>query len=103
PEMAWPMVEWVLDNLYVHLKNQKPAAEQIIFVHSARESDLLPVMNQIVNEYPQLKLSSLPHLAEPTHIELSLRGEAEQVEQAMQLLKKAIENASFVWSNQLIQ
>lgn len=103
PEMAWPMVEWVLDNLYAHLKNQCPAAEQIIFVQRGRESDLLPVMNQIVNDYPQLKLSSLPHLGDPPHIEFSLRGELDQVEQAMQLIKTAIVQAGFVWSDQLIQ
>lgn len=103
PEMAWPMVEWVLDNRYAHLKNQRPAAEQIIFVQRGRESDLLSVMNQIVNDYPQLKLSSLPHLGEPPHIEFSLRGEVDQVEQAMQLIKKSIEQAGFVWSDQLIQ
>lgn len=103
PEMAWPMVEWVLDNLYAHLKNQRPAAEQTIFVLRGRESDLLPVMNQIVNDYPQLKLSSLPHLGDPPHIEFSLRGDADQVEQAMQLIKVAIEQAGFVWSDQLIQ
>ena len=103
PEMAWPMVEWVLDNLYAHLKNQRLAAEQIIFVQRGRESDLLPVMNQIVNDYPQLKLSSLPHLGDPPHIEFSLRGELDQVEQAMQLIKQAVDQAGFVWSDQLIQ
>lgn len=103
PEMAWPMVEWVLDNLYAHLKNQRPAAEQIIFVQRGRESDLLPVMNQIVNDYPQLKLSSLPHLGDTPHIEFSLRGELDQVEQAMQLIKQAVDQAGFVCSDQLIQ
>mgnify|MGYP000194498810 CR=1 FL=1 len=103
PEMAWPMVEWVLDNLYAHLKNQRPATEQTIFVLRGRESDLLPVMNQIVNDYPQLKLSSLPHLGDPPHIEFSLRGDLDQVEQAMQLIKQAVDQAGFIWSDQLIQ
>ncbi|WP_300497534.1 competence/damage-inducible protein A [uncultured Methylophaga sp.] len=103
PEMAWPMVEWVLDNLYAHLKNQRPATEQTIFVLRGRESDLLPVMNQIVNDYPQLKLSSLPHLGDPPHIEFSLRGDLDQIEQAMQLIKQAVDQAGFIWSDQLIQ
>ena len=103
PEMAWPMVEWVLDNLYAHLKNQRPATEQTIFVQRGRESDLLPVMNQIVNDYPLLKLSSLPHLGDPPHIEFSLRGDLDQVEQAMQFIKQAVDQAGFIWSDQLIQ
>lgn len=103
PEMAWPMVEWVLDTLYADLKNQRPATEQTIFVAHAREADLLPAMNEVVTTYPQLKLSSLPHLGEPVHIEFSLRGEAKQVESAMQLIKQAVIQAGLHWSAQPIQ
>ena len=60
-------------------------------------------MNQIVNDYPQLKLSSLPHLGDPPHIEFSLRGDLDQIEQAMQLIKQAVDQAGFIWSDQLIQ
>lgn len=102
PEMAWPMVEWVLDNLYAHLKISAQLLSRL-FSSYGRESDLLPVMNQIVNDYPQLKLSSLPHLGDPPHIEFSLRGDLDQIEQAMQLIKQAVDQAGFIWSDQLIQ
>lgn len=103
PEMAWPMCRWILDTLYVDLKNQRPASEQIIFVHGGRESDLLGIMQQLDRDYPDLKLSSLPRLAEPPHIEMSLRGEQQRVEQAMTLLKAAIIAAGFNWQDQLTQ
>ena len=103
PEMAWPMCRWILDHLYAALKNQRPAYEEIIFVRGGRESDLLGIMQQIDRDYPALKLSSLPHLAEPPHIEMSLRGELQQVQEAMALLKTAIIAAGFSWQDQLTQ
>ncbi|MDT8311171.1 MAG: competence/damage-inducible protein A [Methylophaga sp.] len=103
PEMAWPMCRWILDNLYADLKNQRPAYEEIIFVYGGRESDLLGVMQQLDRDYPELKLSSLPRLAKPPHIEMSLRGEPQQVISAMALLKAAIIAAGFDWQDQLTQ
>lgn len=103
PEMAWPMCRWILDNRYTDLRNQRPAYEEIIFVRGGRESDLLGIMQQIDRDYPAMKLSSLPHLAEPPHIEMSLRGEQQQVQEAMALLKTAIIDAGFSWQDQLTQ
>jgi molybdopterin-biosynthesis enzyme MoeA-like protein len=99
PEMAWPMVEWLLDNEYSHLRDLKPRCERIITITKGRESDLLDTMNDIVDHYPDLKLSSLPHLGEVPYILFSLRGEAQQVEQAMQVMIKAIEDGGFVWED----
>lgn len=100
PEMAWPMLEWVLDNLYADLRNQAPEIEQIIYVFKGRESELLEVMTTIVNDYPALRLSSLPHLGETPHIELGLRGDRQQVETAMKMLTDAITSAGYEWSDQ---
>ena len=101
PAMSWPMIEWVLDNLYPELRDLSPQDEQIIYVTHGRESDLLPVMIKIVEDYPTLRFSSLPHLGEEPHIELSLRGYTEQIDEAMDLLKSAIEQAHLTWSHQL--
>ena len=101
PEMSWPMVEWVLDTVYPDVKNLAPDSEQIIFVYQARESDLLFIMRQIVQDYPKLRLSSLPHLGSNTYIEMSLRGNTEDVEDAMQLLKSTIESLGYTWADQL--
>lgn len=99
PEMAWPMVEWLLDNKYRHLRDLRPRSERIISITKGRESDLLDTMNQIVDNYPDLLLSSLPHLGAEPYILFSLRGEAEQVEEAMQVMIAAIEKAGFVWAD----
>ncbi len=101
PEMSWPMIEWVLDHHYPDLKNLSPQDEQIIYVTYGRESDLLPVMMKIVEDYPTVRLSSLPHIGEVPHVELSLRGHSDLIEEAMALLKVAIEQANLTWSTQL--
>jgi len=101
PEMAWPMVEWVLDNLYPDLRNLSPQDEQIIYVSHGRESDLLPVMSRIVDDYPTLRFSSLPHMGKTPYLELSLRGSTDLIDEAMAILKTEIEAAHLSWSNQL--
>lgn len=99
PEMAWPMVEWLLDNEYKNVRDLRPRSERTITITKGRESDLLETMNQIVDDYPDLLLSSLPHLAAEPYILFSLRGEAEQVETAMQVMIEAVEAAGFIWSD----
>ena len=56
-------------------------------------------MNEIVAQYPQLKLSSLPKLGAEPQIEFILRGDAEQIEKAMQHVISAVEAAGFIWSD----
>lgn len=99
PEMAWPMVEWLLDNEYADLRDLKPRSEQIIRITKGHESDLLDTMNQIVEQYPDLLLSSLPHMGKEPYILFSLRGNEDQVEAAMAMMINAIEKAGFIWSD----
>lgn len=99
PEMAWPMVEWILDNNYQDLRDLSPRSERIITITKGRESDLLEIMNEIVDAFPNLLLSSLPHLGDVPYIELSLRGEDDDIEQAMTLMIAAIEKLGFEWSD----
>jgi molybdopterin-biosynthesis enzyme MoeA-like protein len=100
PEMSWPMLEWILDNNYSDLKNLVPESEQIIYITKGRESDLLTVMHDITIAFPSLRLSSLPHLGRNMHIEFSLRGKQSHINDAMTMLKTAIDSAGFSWSTQ---
>jgi molybdopterin-biosynthesis enzyme MoeA-like protein len=98
PEMAWPMVEWILDTEYPHLHDLAPKNEQIIHVQGANESDLLPVMESLVARYPQVRLSCLPQIGghQPL-LELGLRGSALEVQQAMHELKDSLDVLSLRW------
>jgi len=101
PEMSWPMIEWVLNTYYSDLKNTSPNDEQTIYVIKGRETEIVEAMRQVVQQYPELRLSSLPHLGNNPHIELSLRGDSLLIEPAMGILKSAIKVAGFTWSDQL--
>jgi molybdopterin-biosynthesis enzyme MoeA-like protein len=78
PEMAWPMIEWVLDTRYPQLRNADPPVEyRLRAVGSAAESDLLPLMQETLARHPQLALSSLPSRGlpgQPRHIEFGFKG-----------------------------
>lgn len=78
PEMAWPMLEWVLDQRYPQLRNPRPAVEyRLRVVGSNGEGDLLPLMEDTLRCWPSIKLSSLPSRGvpgQPRHIEFGFKG-----------------------------
>lgn len=96
PEMAWPMMEWVLETRYAAHFHQVPFAEEIIIVKDAGESRLIDAMERVVASFPTTKLSSLPqHLPTGHIIELSIRGDPNAVPIAMQQLKADVHNLGF--------
>lgn len=100
PEMAWPMLEWILDTQLVHLHHAQAYAEQAIIVYDVPESALLELMNRITRDYPQLKLFSLPSFggaAVRRHIELGVRGEPQAVERAMAEIRGEIGRLGHDW------
>ncbi len=101
PEMAWPMMEWVLDTHYPHLQHRNQTIEQAIIVYGARESLLIDLMNECVARFPALKLFSLPHLGPGERwIEVGVRGDKQQVPQAMQFLRQGVTALGFKWEEQ---
>jgi molybdopterin-biosynthesis enzyme MoeA-like protein len=93
PQMAWPMIEWVLDTCYADIFNRRPSAEAAILVWQGIESALTPLMLRIEAEYPGLKVFSLPFLGSAEvqrHIELGVRGAPEQVPAAMETMRRSV-------------
>jgi molybdopterin-biosynthesis enzyme MoeA-like protein len=85
PVMAWPMVEWVLDEQYRHLFNLKPQVEKSVIVFGSMEATLTPLMEQIERDHPLVKVFSLPSVDHPQwgrHIDLGVKGEPAAVEVA---------------------
>jgi molybdopterin-biosynthesis enzyme MoeA-like protein len=78
PEMAWPMLEWVLDGPLASLQRAQPPVLLALRVYGAPgEGDLLPLMERLLREFPQVRLSSLPFRGDatrPRHIELGVKG-----------------------------
>jgi molybdopterin-biosynthesis enzyme MoeA-like protein len=93
PQMAWPMIEWVLDSYYADRFNRRPSAEAAILVWKGIESALTPLMLKIEAEFPGLKVFSLPFLGSAEvgrHVELGVRGAPEQVPAAMELMRREV-------------
>lgn len=97
PEMAWPMMEWVLDTHYAQLFHQRDHAEASILVFDAGESQLIDLMNAVVNQFPDLKLFSLPKLDVRRTIELGVKGQASKVADAMNMICHGVSSAGFEW------
>lgn len=97
PEMAHPMVEWVLETNYAHLFHSQDYLEQSILVTEAGESDLIDLMNSMLLKYPTLKLFSLPKSKQRRTTELGMKGETTQVKFAMQDLKTGVMALGFPW------
>ncbi len=98
PQMAHPMLEWVLDTYYSHLFHTQDYTETSILVMDAGESQLLDMMNAIVAKYPTLKLFSLPKLDTRRTIELGIKGESALADTAMAEIKASINALGFPWA-----
>jgi len=98
PQMAWPMIEWVLDNRYRHLFDSDRWAEASIVVYECGESQLIPAMGSVEKAYDKLKAFSLPSMgpnAVRRHVELGVRGDPTQVELAIEEMRRQVRAAGF--------
>ena len=101
PQMARPMVEWVLDTRYRSLFDRDRWSEESIRVYEAGESQLIAAMEAVGAAYAGVKVFSLPSMGDDgsrRHVELGVRGDPEQVRQAAEALRKSVREAGFPFS-----
>ena len=101
PQMAWPMVEWVLDTRYRSLFERDRWSEESILVYEAGESQLIPAMEAVGALYAGVKVFSLPSMGDDgsrRHVELGVRGDPSQVKQAAEALRQSVRDAGFPFS-----
>ena len=96
PQMAWPMMDWVLATRYPDLVREPPI-ERAIAVYDAGESQLLPLMDAIVARFPRVRLFSLPAFLPDggRRIELGVRVASADVDVAFEPLRDGIEKSGF--------
>jgi len=99
PEMAWPMMAWVLDTLYAHLFAPGSIAESSIIVREAGESQLIELMRDCQARYPLIKVFSLPRVQPERFIELGVRGNPGEVPPAIAVLKQGVSALGFPWND----
>lgn len=103
PVMAGPMMAWCLDHYYSDLFHQTNWLEQSFIVPSGIESTLTPLMESVEQEFEGLKVFSLPSVGDPVrggvfakrHIELGVKGDADLVPTALEMLKDGTTQLGF--------
>lgn len=91
PKMAWPMIEWVLDTHFADWVRD-PAVSRSVRV-SERESDLIPLLESLGAEHPDVRFSSLPEMRDGGGyvVELGVYGPAEAVDTAFAALERRLD------------
>ena len=97
PEMAWPMIDWVIKNQYDFLINLKNIEDQSIWLDDISESKLIDTMQKIQKEHNYIKIYSLPKLRPKKTLELGIKGHSKSVNKAMKDLKKNLKKLKYDW------
>jgi molybdopterin-biosynthesis enzyme MoeA-like protein len=93
PEMAWPMMEWLLDSRYRALHHIRAWREASMYVFNAHESRLLDLMQDIERAHgvTVFSLPSFGNAERPRpHIELGAKGEPASVAAAMAVMRHEV-------------
>ena len=94
PDMAWPMLEWVLDSHYAHLFQSHAGAELAMTVRGLAEATITPLMEVVEAAFPGVKVFSLPRLNPDRRaayeIELGVKGETGQLAAAFDALRRGV-------------
>jgi molybdopterin-biosynthesis enzyme MoeA-like protein len=100
PVMAWPMVEWVLDQRFAHLHHTADYTEQSVIVWEAFEGKLIDLMEAITADFPESTLFSLPSFGGEglrRHIELGMKGPVASVDAAMARITDELTRRGYAW------
>ena len=88
PEMAHPMMRWILDSWY---DPGLPTVRKTLVLPGASEADLSGIMERFVAMYPDLSFSSLPRfVGTSTELHLSIRGVSSEVDKGIEELKQML-------------
>jgi molybdopterin-biosynthesis enzyme MoeA-like protein len=95
PEMAWPMLDWVLDERYPGLRAEKPA-QYVLVLQGVHESEIIDLMAAIIQAHPKVKVSSLPRFLPDggREIELGVRGPERDAAAALEQMKGLLQARS---------
>ncbi|MBT8329744.1 MAG: competence/damage-inducible protein A [Desulfofustis sp.] len=96
PEMARPMVGWVVEHRY-RLAPEHAEGFIAYIVKGAKESELVPLLSSCEDRFPDLKFSSLPRFSDGTswQIELGIRGSSPQLDEGAEALAEGVRALGF--------
>ncbi len=100
PSMAWPMVEWVLDQHYGHLFRSHAEEDHAIRVQGLYEAMVTPLLEELTQANPEMAIYSLPAAPLPGQVlaerllELGIKApadvSAERFEAAVARLREGV-------------
>jgi len=93
PNMAWPMVAWVLDTHYAQLQRTERDVELLVEVLETPESALIDIMQEVMDAHPDVRISCLPNADGRRSIEFGVRGQATEAQAAYDGLKNTLDGA----------
>ena len=106
PVMAWPMIEWVLDQRYAHLASRSNWLEKSVIVFGAMEATLTPLMEEIEKSFDGVRVFSLPSVDHPQygrHIELGVKGAGTKVDAAYAALLAGLKRFNATLGPELVR
>lgn len=98
PDMAWPMIEWSLATWYSPYFDPEPPIERRWILNNVHESELIPMMEDLLNTFPDISLSSLPSTTTRHQVDLGLKGKQQAVEAAAIWLTKQMDREQISYS-----
>lgn len=86
PNMAQPMVKWVLDTQYAQAFTHPPDVEFVLLCSDTYESELIPIIEKILATHEGIKIACLPASEHPGQVELGVRGEQSSATKAFETM-----------------
>ena len=99
PEMAWPMIDWVLKNNLLKTERSKKYEDYSIWLDNVSESSLIDLMDLTQSKHQRIKIYSLPKMYPKKMLELGVRGEEAYVKDALSFIKDNLDKMKISWRN----
>lgn len=89
PDMARPMIDWVLDRRFGPVDTSRARVTRRLGVRGSPESDLVPLLESVGAAHPQARLSCLPTMGDDYPVEIGATGRAEAADAAIAAFEQA--------------
>ena len=99
PEMAWPMIDWVLKKHLSKTERSKKYEDYSIWLDNVSESSLIDLMDLTQSKHQRIKIYSLPKMYPKKMLELGVRGEEAYVKDALSFIKDNLDKMKISWRN----
>lgn len=94
PNMAHPMIGWVLDYYYQDCFQSEPDIEYLLKLENTSEGELIPFIEAALDANLEIRIACLPSTQHRGEVELGVKGKKEKVLMAGKQLKNALQHSN---------